>query len=384
MWIPSIIIIVSSALVSVYTYSIPDSKCAPKKLLSFNTALEPSSAKYVDDRRSFLVPELRKLQSDVICLQEVYYGKDVKNTALHLMFSGYPYSYSSLHDERGRLKWGLIQTKPCNTDASVQTTLQCLNNVCKVNFNSEKDRLRCAVTQCKLLDLPDNCVSCVLVSGIDDVSNKCVNGTDATQINIPGLMILSKKPIITNKRAKYFPNARDIFSKEYLVANIYDLGEVICTQMTNKFSRLQTMSDLFFIEGEGMNLLETMKLLDDASVHDKKNVLLFGNLNSGPSIPSEAVESEAHNSYAQLMENNLRSPYAEMVGKPTVCHACNKLADDRSSVSDHILTRGYKIAEAKRVLDQNLPGKDYPLSSHYGVQVTLETDCEHQNYSAYP
>lgn len=54
------------------------------------------------------------------------------------------------------------------------------------------------------------------------------------------------------------------------------------------------MSDLFFIEGEGMNLLETMKLLDDASVHDKKNVLLLGNLNSGPSIPSEAVESEAH------------------------------------------------------------------------------------------
>lgn len=152
----------------------------------------------------------------------MFYGSDVKGTALHLMFSGYPYSYSSLHDSYGRLSWGLIQTKPCSGDdgVKVQTTLQCMEQVCKNDFHTKEDQLRCAVKQCKLLELSDNCVSCFLVSGMDDVTNKCINGSGATQINIPGLMILSKRPITNYKRVQFFPMARPIFSNQYIRANV--------------------------------------------------------------------------------------------------------------------------------------------------------------------
>lgn len=47
------------------------------------------------------------------------------------------------------------------------------------------------------------------------------------------------------------------------------------------------------------------------------------------------------------MQNNLRSPYAEIEGRTTTCSEGNPIADDDTAIVDHVLTRGYKIESAE-------------------------------------
>ncbi|XP_052074675.1 uncharacterized protein LOC127712346 isoform X1 [Mytilus californianus] len=347
-------------------------QCPIKKLVTFNAGLQPSTVKYYEDRRQLLVPALKNLGSDVICLQEVFYGKDVKETVHRLMFT-YPYSYSSLHDSHGRLNYSMMQKAPCQGTKSMQF-LTCFSQKCNPTGRPLLGVLECALKQCKMLELSDFCITCILVSGPENISNHCL-GPQALQMNIPGLLVLSRRKLWSPKRTPFIHGVRPFFRKEFITARVQELGEIMCTHLTPANDTIaQAFQSSFFADGETENLFETISLL--RRIRNEKDIVLMGDMNSGPSISIRHIHYVTSASFEQFMKGNLRSPYAELVGKPTYSPHENTLTDGHDiSIIDHILTRGYKILGAKRVIDQLLPEKKFPLSDHYGAEISVRTNC---------
>lgn len=130
----------------------------------------------------------------------------------------YPYSYSSLHDSHGRLNYSMMQKAPCQGTKSM-TFLTCFSQKCHPTGQTLLGLLDCALKQCKMLELSDFCISCILVSGPDHISKHCL-GPQALQMNIPGLLVLSKRKLWTPKRTPFIHGVRPFFRREFISARV--------------------------------------------------------------------------------------------------------------------------------------------------------------------
>ena len=87
--------------------------------------------------------------------------------------------------------------------------------------------------------LNQECLTCTLVAGIKDVFGKCI-GTFTTDMNIPGLLLLSKRPLRNRKTIPFIPDIKQIFPRSMLVADVstssrLGLGSWCLTQLFTIF-----------------------------------------------------------------------------------------------------------------------------------------------------
>ena len=151
--------------------------------------------------------------------------------------SVFPFSYSILHDEHGKIDFNVWKFPPCSWWTI--PTFRCVSNKCDTT-QPLPTIFACAMKKCDLWKkLNQECLTCTLVAGIKDVFGKCI-GTFTTDMNIPGLLLLSKRPLRNRKTIPFVPNIKQIFPRSMLVADVstssrLGLGSWCLTQLFTIF-----------------------------------------------------------------------------------------------------------------------------------------------------
>ncbi|XP_033753656.1 uncharacterized protein LOC117337018 isoform X2 [Pecten maximus] len=305
------------------------------KIQTYNVGLINHIDNYKIRKRN-IIRELKSGDYDVMCLQE--------ETML----------------------WGSINAPPCHN--APLTTLDVLYN-CAFLANDLAALAKC-VTERDLMTESQGCITCLLVSGWD--VSRCFNYIAREAINIPGLVLLSKRKIDTMKTVEFEPGVKQISKRAYIEAEIEGVGTVFCSHSTSN-SNIEYyepfLQDVYSSLAE-QNLNDSRKLTDAANLSDKPVIL--GDLNTGPVIPAFNVSAEFEDSYNHFLSEGFSSPYVTMVQKCTFC-SLNPLVKnwETNEVLDHVLIRNHTVLSAKRLFVQNIPRKNYPMSDHYGVEVEI-------------
>ncbi|KAL4227826.1 hypothetical protein ACF0H5_013263 [Mactra antiquata] len=330
------------------------------ELMSFNTGLTPRVDQY-DVRREKIGESIRDIQSDVVCLQEVWYSDDMVRI-IESTSEMYPYSYSGVHSEVGELTPMSILQSPC-LSANFGQVMACVMMNCNSTGGTES-YLTCAKERCDILQrLNQQCISCLILSGMENIASRCL-GSFGTDFNVPGLLLLSKRPLQNARTVMFQPDRTLFLPRGYLSVEIDGLGTVACAHTTANLGD-PYFEDLSFNSWEDQNLEEARTLVNQ--LQDVQNVVVMGDLNSSPAYPSTGIQSDMPGFYEYLVSSGYRPSYMERVGTCTWC-LYNPLAHaEHYLVLDHIFVKNIRVQYVRRVLDENIAGESFPLSDHYGI-----------------
>ncbi|XP_041377885.1 uncharacterized protein LOC121390193 [Gigantopelta aegis] len=356
--------------------------CPSKKLLTFNVGLNPRVTKY--ESRKKIVPDALKEHTDVdvMCLQEVWYEKDMTNF-LNALKPTYPYHYSFIHHAPSQLRsssgifswiFGRFRTAPC-LSASIFPLGYCMVRQCKgVKGNA---MLGCLTQKCteQLEAISQDCIACLLMSSIDPLSalSKCVNVLSYyNKMNGQGLLLLSKKPILNVQKTLFFPGVKQMLARGFITADVAGLGKVVCTHLTANIH-------LPYIEWNKDELKamswEEQQRNEINNIHyhlDGRKHILMGDLNTGPAITNpgeEPIVGEYPSNFAALLTYGYTSLYEGEDGRCTWCRD-NPLHQQRSpsKILDHIMMTGFNGRNATRTMGVY---RGQQLSDHYGMTLNV-------------
>ncbi|XP_033753652.1 uncharacterized protein LOC117337017 [Pecten maximus] len=334
------------------------------KIQTFNAALLSNTDKY-NVRKPKVIRALESGDYDVMCLQEVWYGSDLARLKKKLDKSVFVYTPPLFQE---RMLFGLLKAPPCHKAKPL--TLACVALKCPFLANDYAALVDC-IADCGILSETQGCISCLVVSNWGAL--RCFNYLRGEAINVPGVVLLSKRKMNAVKTVEFEPNVKQITKRAYIEAEIEGVGTVFCshsTSNTNTQFYEPNLKDVY-ASFEEQNLADSRKLTEAASLSSKP--LIMGDLNTSPEIPAFNVSAEFEVSYNHFLSEGFSSPYVSLVGKCTFCRLGNPLVKpgNENNVLDHVLVRNHTVLGAKRFYDQNIPGKDFPLSDHYGVEVEI-------------
>jgi endonuclease/exonuclease/phosphatase family metal-dependent hydrolase len=252
-------------------------------------------------------------------------------------------------------------------------------------------------------ELSGTCTSCLVDNGasgdLDMIEAACL-GSGASEEDLPlppeersyllggafGVGLLSKLPLMETDTLVLDASTtrRGIL---YALIDVPDLGEVavFCTHFTAVLNELRYEGSYETWEGENTaHVQAAIDWIDEKTDRDSQ-VILLGDLNTGPALPADDILPEVAESYAQLPEADFDDPFLD--GPNATCTFCTSNALVRQedtgvgAAIDHIMTRGIDArVTAERILDEpvSVSGDEdagtpdeLPLSDHYGVEATF-------------
>ncbi|XP_021365859.1 uncharacterized protein LOC110458471 [Mizuhopecten yessoensis] len=336
-------------------------------LQTYNVGLNPR-VENMEIRKDAVIPELRHNGSDVVCLQEIWRSGDVSQI-IESLKDVYPYSLSPLHDETGSFNYRTFWP-PCFSWTAV-TFATCALTYCR-NEPTEEDVVRCVVS-CGFVDVSRECLSCVVIGGTFASLRACVYGF-GYNYNPQGLLLLSKRPLYEGSVTSYFPATKTIAQRAYVKADVEDFGPVVCTHMTpylGDFYLEPSLMDRF--RGWADQSQYEAGVLVSQFARDPKGVIM-GDLNTGPALPRQGVRPHMAASYNEFVFSHWVSPFVDRVGACTFCKENVLTFDNESWILDHVLMKGHNVLDTKLLHMTNIDGQTFPVSDHYGVEVTFEDE----------
>ncbi|KAL3848437.1 hypothetical protein ACJMK2_019294 [Sinanodonta woodiana] len=341
-----------------------------RKVITYNTALQFSIPRKTQRMRN-LVRGLRALRADVVCLQEVYDGSDIKQMMPKLR-DIYPYSFSFKHETVTTLK--AAEEPPCNRE-KITDFLTCVSSHCSgFNTSVHEDRislLLCLQKQCasQVFSLSQDCLTCFfLENDLTEAANVCLN--PQTTINVPGLLLFSKHPINSASAVEHHPGLLEIAKQGYLQVDIDTIGAFVCTHLATPFlGDLYPEAALPYSSYVEQNMAEVNNLL--TAVNGTTPLVLAGDFNTGPSMPDIDVCEQSPDSY-RILESSEANLTSNILDACTFCKSNiwnQELQCDWTI--DHIFLRGHTYKETKRIFDDSIMTMTNHLSDHYGVMVTF-------------
>ncbi|XP_062615524.1 uncharacterized protein LOC134277224 [Saccostrea cucullata] len=359
---------------------------AQTKLLTYNAALL-GSIPNKEERGDYIATNIGHTDPDIICLQEVWLKRDVElltSTNQHR----YPYFYSAVDTESS-------SKPPCANISLISVFFKILANGCTKHATSA-GKAQCATEKTGVMNLPQRCISCLAIASTNDFSfsnllRDCVVTTQG-EVNLPGLVVLSKRPML-NPIVKYFlPSTKKTAYRGYIHFQDEKVGDIACTHLTPLLGPIYIEPNLQGIfEGYAdQNFFETITL--DYDLSSSLRVVIMGDLNCGPGIPEKNIEEECEKSYYHFTLAGYTSPYVERVGLCTYCkdNALALTQYDKTDLSinnniiDHIFVRGVSVVFIQRVLTEYVPSLPYTPSDHYGVQATVVDKGNHLKFLLVP
>ncbi|KAL5005274.1 hypothetical protein ScPMuIL_018730 [Solemya velum] len=299
---------------------------------------------------------------------QVWFEDDVKEIIKETRNS-FPFSYSALHGDNGDFDQGIINMPMCFGPGAYDTILCTLTKCSNTANNAEF--IACADTDCGLMNLEEKCLSCLRFTPASSIFQTCVS--DVTQtVNSPGLLLLSKSPLRNRSTTRYIPDTKQLLPRSYLMADVERVGKVVCTHLTSNLGDDYYEPLLPFASWEEQQADEVDHLLTLTA--PMTQVVLMGDLNTGPEDAENGISGEFEENYNKLTSEGLLSLYPEDPGLCTYCNE-NPLIDQSYNVSlilDHVMVKGMNAVSAQRLLDDNIEGQPFPLSDHYGVEVTVD------------
>ncbi|XP_069114803.1 uncharacterized protein [Argopecten irradians] len=331
------------------------------KIQSYNVALLNLIDHY-EEREPYVIQTMQNADYDVMCLSEVWYGNDVDRIRQTLDSSVSVFT-APLYQET--MLWGWANAPPCHRAAK---TVACIFYHC-ASLTSKAELTNCSVG-CGMMGESQACISCLTVSGKG--AFRCFDYLKREAMNVPGVVLLSKRKISSAKAVFFEPNVKQILRRAYLEVEIEGVGTVLCSHTASNIGEQYYEPNLLHVYSswEEQNLADSRKLTDAARLATKP--LIMGDLNTSPSIPAHNVTGDFEGAYNFFLSEGFASPYVALVGKCTYC-LTNPLMHGwtHSHVLDHIFVRDHTVLGAKRLYVENITGHNFPMSDHYGIEVEV-------------
>jgi endonuclease/exonuclease/phosphatase family metal-dependent hydrolase len=346
---------------------------------TYNGGLGPGFMKLATPRIPAVAQGVAALDSDVLCLQEIWTVEAADAVAAAL-------------DAAGMDRWAEDTTGENETGKDVCTAEQIQPMVDCVAANCAdvvgEDVTLCAVKKCQapaalLYLMAAPCLNCVLAQPgkqPDEIRSVCVDGNGASRLySGRNSMILASRYIMTHREALRLPSSGA--NRVALMATIVGYGdtpiEVGCVHLSAKGAIPPTEPG--FKDWDAERLAQFTMVSDRLKARaNGRPTLLLGDMN----IPADPTAEL----YAKALAMGFQDPAADAA--PPFCSSCkdNLLKGDGTatggSLIDHVLTRDLGSAlhpvGASRFLDQPVtvighdgnPVVTHP-SDHYGVRVTF-------------
>ncbi|XP_033753660.1 uncharacterized protein LOC117337021 [Pecten maximus] len=331
------------------------------RIHSYNVALLNLIDHY-EDRDPYVIRALQNRDYDVMCLQEVWYGSDVDRMRKTLGSSISVFT-APLYQET--MLWGWVNAPPCHKAAK---TVACIFLHC-ASLTSLAALTSCSVS-CGMMTESQACISCLTVSGKGAL--RCFDYLKREAMNVPGVVLLSKRKVNSVKSVFFEPNVKQILRRAYIEAEIEGVGTVICSHTASNIGEEYYEPNLrdVYSSWEEQNLADSRKLTEAARLSNKP--LIMGDLNTSPGIPVHNVTADFVGAYNHFLSEGFASPYVAMVGRCTYClqnplmHGWN-----HSHVLDHVFVRDHTVISARRLFVENILDENFPMSDHYGIEVEV-------------
>jgi endonuclease/exonuclease/phosphatase family metal-dependent hydrolase len=358
------------------------------KLTTYNAGLAHTFVNYAEQRVDKVAQGLAKLDSDVLCLQEVWTKKDRKKIAKALK-KQYPHSFMTkikqtkskrrptckIKELFGEGKFVQCMKDKCG-DVSGDEFTTCIINDCKVPLNNLKNSNReCA--QGLMAQVGKSTIASLFT-----VLNPFKAAGQFTYKGSNGLMIFSKIPF-DSKDVIDLSDISFLSRRQVLRVNITKAGkshQIACTHLTANLDGTAPYAGSFANWGEE-NLAQVDRLLKETSKSNKATHLL-GDFNCSVQDVGADVESEFEDSCNKFTAAGYSDPIAEQNPECTFCRS-NTLVNEgndphgyENKLLDHIFTIGASAQSSKVVMKEKVTIKvdkkeiETSISDHYGVSVS--------------
>nr|XP_022336029.1 uncharacterized protein LOC111132504 [Crassostrea virginica] len=289
-----------------------------------------------------------------------------KNSAI------YPHSFSAIHSDTPSLLSNRgYHWPPCARFAVVRMFFKMWWYGCTSKKN-DIERLVCVTEKAGFMDLPQECITCLTMSKMTAKSafSECLGGIQ-NQMNVPGLLVLSKRKLRNSKMVYFRSNVKELLPRGYLRVEVPEVGTIACTHTTANLGKVYYEPNLksVFKSWEQQNLEETRILIQHLSAYPR--TIVMGDLNSSPTVPNKHIQGDFEGALNLFKASNYTTPYIDLWGQCTFCSGNNLVPYRTDWILDHILIRGLKATQAKRVMDRIIPNHKVHPSDHYGIQVVL-------------
>jgi len=377
------LLLIAAMLMSAHAFASPKDKL---KLTSYNAGLAHTFVMYAKERIPHVIDGVKKLDSDVVCLQEVWKKKDKK-----------------------KLIKGTKEVFPHNFSMKIKQTRSKKRPTCKIkDLFGEGKFVQCMKDKCGGLD-GDEFTQCIIkdcgtaLENLKNSNRECAQGLMAqvgrstiaslwSVLNpfIPagqyaykgstGLLILSKKPL-KNTKVIDMSDISFLNRRAALYAEV-DGQAVVCTHLTADLDGTAPYAGKFANWSEE-NLAQVEKLLKETD--STKPTYLMGDFNCGFKDEANGLEDEFEQSCQKFLDAGYSDPISSMSPECTYCNdnilvtEGNDPKDYENVLIDHIFVRNASASNASVVMKEDVQvkvGRDEyvtsKVSDHYGVTIEAE------------
>ena len=343
-------------------------------LITYNAGLARSVIPDAELRSRALPDELRSVEANVLCLQEVWDETDASRLASALE-ARFP------HQVRPGAR--AVPRGGC-TEAESRPAFTCVKKHCVDRKGPEL--VRCALNSCAASaeHLSKTCRGCLMntePTTLEAVRRACVGERSKSSATWQGpvwalngaygLALYSDIPLqdvrIVQLESSVHP--RGVISA---TLKTQPPARVLCTHLTPRLRSAHPAGGSYIDE----NLRQVQGVLKEAGRPGPDLRVVMGDLNTGPQ--TDAADARLPEHYSRFASAGFINPFLEQDGRCTYCYD-NPLTGgngERGVVLDHILLDGAPGAVyARRRFDLVLPlgnGQRMALSDHYGIEVLLD------------
>lgn len=351
------------------------------KAVTYNLGLALGFVDATLERGPFAIQAAAEIDTDVLCVQEVWTPEDV--AALQSAAARFPntvFPAPQPDSDPGQAACGA-------SDQAALTTLRtCVDTNCA---DICADQLvNCVLGECgaDLAAVPTVCQTCLQANvgkPIDDILAAC-NATSEAYVygGSFGIGLLTHVPILSSEELvlQSTTTRRAVIHAE--LDTVLGPVHAFCTHLTAGLSAVEYQGPYGSWEEEQSAQIDEMLALVEQKAGADGQVLLMGDLNTGPA--GESYIAEVPVNYDKLVAAGLANPYLAPADEPCTFCRTNPLVDgaadeSASVVIDHILLRNMPAESwSERVIDGDLALAEYcgeaanlKHSDHYGVRTHL-------------
>jgi len=339
---------------------------------TFNAGLARNYVPHVDARRDAIIAALADLDSEVICLQEVWEDADVDAVKAGVK-ARFPHAYHVATT-------GEVAGGPACAPQALAPLGECVSGPCK----GQEDLPGCVMKECaaSFMGLPGDCRTCLaanLAKPMDEALAACTGdgGSSLAYGGRNGLLLLSKHPLLETSHLvldSFLLRRVALHAKVQVTGGDVDL---FCTHLTAPLDEVEYQGAHVTWEREqGHQVAQLIEWVEETAAG--QSAILMGDMNCGPAFEEWEVTASSPENFTKFYDAAFRSPYTQEHGHCTWCAKSNALIRGEDlHILDHVLfvRFGEEFLLAERVLDaQRVKTADgeVPLSDHYGVRVAFE------------
>lgn len=357
---------------------------------TYNAGLARGFVDYASARTQPVADAVSQLESDVVCMQEVWLYEDeqgdwsegqidaIVNTSAEV----YPNSYYEITEDSGG------DVANCNEDDTGPMEACVAENCDGV---SNDNLAGCALSECDAEwdGLSSSCQQCIganIGGSIDDIIDACtgeVGGSAFSYNGHNGLLLLSKHAL-TNTEFESLDSALVKRAVLHATVDIPEFGQadVYCTHLQADLSgALPYPEDAQFSsyeEEQAAQIDAINEYIGQTAQTD--NIVLMGDMNNGPAVGN--LSASFPENYAKFGEAGFSNAYLDQEDPQCTYCGSNSLNEGDGQIAiDHVLTNFMTEVEASstvRILDETQTittdeegDLELHLSDHYGVETTL-------------